>query len=185
MHFVINNGTREFSGQMFGRGWPKYLLALPFDIFFLRNSSSFFLTRSSFFFWSFSCFFCFFCSRFLFFSASFSSFLRWKKTDWESEFLFKLHYSVRNGTDFKLRILVFCRLHTNLSSNYMKLASSSYICLWKSDLIFAELVKVVETTCNKLVDKKSWQSTCIKPVDNLQQTCYHQAGASDANAFWD
>ena len=23
----------------------------------------------------------------------------------------------------------------------------------------------------------------IKPVDNLQQTCYHQAGASDANAF--
>ena len=23
---------------------------------------------------------------------------------------------------------------------------------------------------------------CIKPVDNLQQTCYHQAGASDANA---
>ena len=40
------------------------------------------------------------------------------------------------------------------------------------------------STCIKLVDKKSWQSTCIKPVDNLQQTCYHQAGASDANASW-
>ena len=26
------------------------------------------------------------------------------------------------------------------------------------------------------------QSTWIKPVDNLQQTCYHQTGASDANA---
>ena len=31
----------------------------------------------------------------------------------------------------------------------------------------------------KLVHKTSAQSTCIKPVDNLQQTCYHQAGASD------
>ena len=36
----------------------------------------------------------------------------------------------------------------------------------------------------KLVDKKSWQSTCSKQVDNLQQTCYHQVGASDANASW-
>ena len=45
-------------------------------------------------------------------------------------------------------------------------------------------LQVVETTCITLVDKKSWQSTCINPVDNLQQTCYHQAGASDANASW-
>ena len=37
------------------------------------------------------------------------------------------------------------------------------------------------TTSIKIVDKKSRQSTCIKPVDNLQQTCYHQAGA---NAPW-
>ena len=26
------------------------------------------------------------------------------------------------------------------------------------------------------------QSTCIKSVDKLQQTCYHQIGASDVNA---
>ena len=50
------------------------------------------------------------------------------------------------------------------------------------NLIFADLLQVAETTCIKLVDKKSWQSTCIKPVDNLQQTCYDQAGASDTNA---
>ena len=45
-----------------------------------------------------------------------------------------------------------------------------------------ELMQLVETTCIKLVDEMSWQSTCIKPVDNLQQTCYHQAGASDTNS---
>ena len=50
-------------------------------------------------------------------------------------------------------------------------------------LIFADFLQVVESTCIKLVDKKSRQSTYIKPFDNLQQTCYHQAGASDANAF--
>ena len=27
-------------------------------------------------------------------------------------------------------------------------------------------------------------SSCIKPVENLQPTCYHQAGASDVKAFW-
>ena len=52
------------------------------------------------------------------------------------------------------------------------------------NLIIVDHLRVVETTCIKLVDKKSWQSTCIKPVDNLQQTCYHQAGASDANESW-
>ena len=41
-----------------------------------------------------------------------------------------------------------------------------------------------ETTGIKLVDKQSRQSTCIKPVDNLQWTCYYQARASDANASW-
>ena len=51
-------------------------------------------------------------------------------------------------------------------------------------MMFADLLQVIETTRISLVDKKCWQSTCIKPVDNLQQTCYHQAGASDANAFW-
>ena len=49
---------------------------------------------------------------------------------------------------------------------------------------YLQTLQVVETTSIKLVDKKSWQSTCIKPVDSLQQTCYHQAGASDANASW-
>ena len=28
------------------------------------------------------------------------------------------------------------------------------------------------------------ESTCNKLVDNLQQTCHHQAGANDANASW-
>ena len=51
-------------------------------------------------------------------------------------------------------------------------------------LIFADLLQLVEITYIKLVNKKSWQSTCIKPVDNLQQTCYHQAGASNTNASW-
>ena len=64
------------------------------------------------------------------------------------------------------------------------LTSSSWASLICCNLIFADLLQVVETTCIKLVDKKSWQSTCIKPVDNLQQACYHQAGASDANASW-
>ena len=34
----------------------------------------------------------------------------------------------------------------------------------------------------RFITKKSCQSTCSKPVDNMQQACYHQAGASDANA---
>ena len=42
--------------------------------------------------------------------------------------------------------------------------------LASGDLVFADLLQVVETTCIKLVDKKSWQSTCIKPLDNLQQS---------------
>ena len=39
--------------------------------------------------------------------------------------------------------------------------------------------------CCKLLKqqyKTPWQSSWIKPVDNLQQTCYDQAGASAANA---
>ena len=49
---------------------------------------------------------------------------------------------------------------------------------------FADLLSVVKTTCIKLVDRKSWETTCIKPVDNLQRTCYRQTGASDTNASW-
>ena len=52
------------------------------------------------------------------------------------------------------------------------------------NLVFLDMLQVVKTFCVKLVDKKSWKSTCNKPVDNLQKTCYHQAGANDANASW-
>ena len=38
--------------------------------------------------------------------------------------------------------------------------------------------------CWLIADKKPWQPTCVKPVNNLQQTCYHEAGASNANASW-
>ena len=34
----------------------------------------------------------------------------------------------------------------------------------------------------RFITKKSCQSTWSKPVDNMQQACYHQAGASDAHA---
>ena len=78
-----------------------------------------------------------------------------------------------------------CKLSTNCSKSvdFIKLQQ---VCENQTycNLIFADSLQVVETTCIKLVDKKSWQSTCSKPVDNLQQTCYHQAGASDANASW-
>ena len=55
--------------------------------------------------------------------------------------------------------------------------------LWKSDLLQLDICRLV-ASCIKLVDKKSQLSTCIKPVDNLQQTCKHQAEANDANASW-
>ena len=44
--------------------------------------------------------------------------------------------------------------------------------------------KLLKQLASSLWIKKFWQSTCSKPVDILQQTCYHQAWASDANAFW-
>ena len=47
--------------------------------------------------------------------------------------------------------------------------------------LIADLLQVAETNCIKLGDKMSRQSTCIKPVDNLQQTCNRQGRASDAN----
>ena len=37
-------------------------------------------------------------------------------------------------------------------------------------------------TCWKLL--KTSQSTCTKPIDNLQQTSYYQAGAGDAHSSW-
>ena len=69
-------------------------------------------------------------------------------------------------------------IHTLLNYKLHQVCENQPLC----SLIFA----IVETTCIKRVDKKSWQwqSICIKPVDNLQQTFYHQGGASDANASW-
>ena len=47
-----------------------------------------------------------------------------------------------------------------------------------------DLLQVVEKTCVKLVDKKSIFTIDLhQVVDNMQQICYHHAGASDANAF--
>ena len=62
-------------------------------------------------------------------------------------------------------------------------SKSVKIRLVNCNLMFADLLLVVETTCIKLVDKKPRQSTCSKPVDDLRQTCYHQAGASDLLQF--
>ena len=43
------------------------------------------------------------------------------------------------------------------------------------NLIFVDFFHVVETTCIKLVNRNSSSVTSIKAVDNLQETCYHQA----------
>ena len=56
-------------------------------------------------------------------------------------------------------------------SDFYRLAAT-----WWSEQTCCNLL----TACRKPVKFK----TCRKPVDNLQQTCYHQAGASDANALW-
>ena len=45
-------------------------------------------------------------------------------------------------------------------------------------------IKLHQVSKPALMQLHIWQSTCIKPVNNLQQTCYHQAGASDVNASW-
>ena len=42
----------------------------------------------------------------------------------------------------------------------------------------ADLLQLVETTCNKPVDDKFGQSICTKSVDNLEQTCRQQAVAT-------
>ena len=47
---------------------------------------------------------------------------------------------------------------------------------------------ILADVCCKLLKQLAlslcWELTCIKCVDNLQQTCCHQAGASDANTSW-
>ena len=55
---------------------------------------------------------------------------------------------------------------------------------------FADLLQLVEKTCNNPVDNNFWLSICNRSVDtcdkfdNLQQTCCQQAVASHANASW-
>ena len=46
-----------------------------------------------------------------------------------------------------------------------------YVAKNPGNLVFVDLLQAVETTYIKLADKKCWQSTFIKPVYNLQQTC--------------
>ena len=76
-----------------------------------------------------------------------------------------------------------CKLSTSCSKS-VEFIKLQQVCENQTccNLMFADLLQVVGTTYIKLVNKRSQLSTCIKPVDNLQQACYHQAGASDANA---
>ena len=74
----------------------------------------------------------------------------------------------------------FYRLAASLSTSCSKLVNFiklQQVCENQTccNLIFADLLQVVETTCIKLANIKSQLSNCIKPVDNLQQTCYRQA----------
>ena len=74
----------------------------------------------------------------------------------------------------------FYRLAASLStscSNLVNFIKLQQVCENQTccNLIFADLLQVVETTCIKLANIKSQLSNCIKPVDNLQQTCYRQA----------
>ena len=43
-------------------------------------------------------------------------------------------------------------------------------------------VRNLQQACSSQLAASLQIATCSKPVDNLQQTCCHQAGASDANA---
>ena len=76
----------------------------------------------------------------------------------------------------------FYQLDASLSSSCASLLASSR-CI-KYVKIRLDTESLVQTTCIKLVNKKSWESTSIEPVDNLQQTCYHQVRASHAIASW-
>ena len=87
-----------------------------------------------------------------------------------------------------LRRLVFYRLAISCQQVAASLLTSSSCS--KSVKIRLVATWYLKTCCKllkQLVSSlwiKCWQSTCSKPVENLQKTCYHQAGASDANASW-
>ena len=60
----------------------------------------------------------------------------------------------------------------------MQLLSPSCLSIMQLNALVVRLQRV-KKTCIKLVDKKSWQSTCIKPFAKQQLVA---DGASDANA---
>ena len=74
-----------------------------------------------------------------------------------------------------------------LAASYQQVAASP---LTSSSCSKSVKIRLVATWCLKQLASSLWikslnyVSTCSKPVDNLQQTCYHQAGASDVNASW-
>ena len=49
-------------------------------------------------------------------------------------------------------------------------------------LVICRLLQLVATTCCKPVGNTFWQRSCNESVDIMQQTCLHQAGASQAHA---
>ena len=63
-----------------------------------------------------------------------------------------------------LSALIFCKLSTSCSKS-VEFIKLQQVCENQTccNLIFADLLQVVETTYIKFLDKKTWQSTCIKP----------------------
>ena len=90
------------------------------------------------------------------------------------EYSYVVQYSQQNHTFKDWHVLVKTWIPSAVSWAAFRLATN-----WT-----VEVLNFPRDGENKTwyVDKKSSQSICIKPVDNLQQTCYHQAGARDVNA---
>ena len=100
---------------------------------------------------------------------NFSSVLTLKS---KSDIISMLHNQKRHGRNASCE---FYRLDSSLSWSCVKhfaVIKLHQVCENQAccNLIFADFLQVVVTTCIKLVDKKSWQSTCIKPVDNKPMT---------------
>ena len=89
----------------------------------------------------------------------------------KSYFYHSLHNPKRHRLDASCE---FYQLDASLQSSCMNFV--------KIKLISTDLLQVVETTCMKLVYEKFRQSIGIEPAKNLQQTCYHHTGASNAKA---
>ena len=91
-----------------------------------------------------------------------------------SPYTFTVHSQKRHRVDASVG---FYRLDKSLSSGSVKpvgFIKMHQFCenqTW-CNLIFADLLQIAETTCIKLVNKKSWQSTCIKPVETTRIKLY-------------